>query len=255
VSRPRLVVGNWKMNPLTIEEAVALARSSRAIPHPGVNVGLAPPAIALPAVAETLRGSDVMAYAQDVHWEEKGAYTGQIAASMLRPFATGSIVGHSEVRRDQGDNDARVARKAEAALRHGLSVIYCLGESLEQRRRGETTTVLERQVRDGVGLIDRALLSGSAAYSHRVALAYEPIWAIGTGVHATAAQASDAIATLRGALGRLGAGLGDVVILYGGSVTAENASEFAHTDGVDGALVGGASLKAEDFAAIVASFA
>ncbi len=252
MTRARLVIGNWKMNPATVDEAVVLARARRDTAHVGVEFGIAPPVIALVAVAAAVRGSDVMVFAQDVHWEEKGAYTGQIAASMLRGLAHGSIVGHSEVRRDQGDDDARVAAKATAALRAGLRVVFCLGESLDQRRRGETDAVIARQVRDGVGAIDRAALGASPA--QRLAIAYEPIWAIGTGEAATGQQASDAIAMIRGDLSAVGLDGDAVPVLYGGSVTGANAAEFARAEGVDGALVGGASLKQEEFAAVVAAF-
>lgn len=248
-----MVVGNWKMNPPTIEAAVALARARKAIAHAGVTFGVAPPAIALPAVADVLRGSDVLVFAQDVHWAEKGAYTGQIAASMLRGIAHGSIVGHSEVRRDQGDDDARVAAKATAALRAGLRVILCLGESLEQRRKGETERVLERQIREGVGAIDPTALG--PAVGERLAIAYEPIWAIGTGEAATAEQAGEAAARIRSDLRSIGLAGDAVPILYGGSVTSDNAAEFAGADGIDGALVGGSSLKPDEIAAIVAAFA
>ncbi len=244
------MIGNWKMNPATLEEAVVLAHDRRATPHEGVGLGVAPPSIALPAVAVALRGSDVRVFAQDVHWAEKGAYTGQVAASMLRGLAFGTIVGHSEVRRDQGDDDARVAAKAGAAFRAGLHVIFCLGESLAERKRGETDAVLARQVRDGIGAIDRAALGDAGT----LALAYEPIWAIGTGEAATGAQASAAVARLRSELTRQGLDGDAIPILYGGSVTGGNASEFARAEGVDGALVGGASLKQDEFAEIVAAF-
>jgi triosephosphate isomerase len=248
----RLVVGNWKMNPATIPEAVTLARLVSAIDAGDVDVGVAPSALALPAVADALRGTTVQIYAQDVHWKDAGGYTGQVSAAMLTGIADGSIVGHSEVRRDQGDDDARVAAKATAALRHGLSVIYCIGESLEQRKRGETGKVIERQVREGLAKVDTSLLVADGRY--RFAVAYEPIWAIGTGVAATAAQASEAIAKVRDELVRLGFGAKAATIMYGGSVSAANVAEFAQADGVDGALVGGASLKVEEFAAIVAAF-
>ena len=127
--RARLVVGNWKMNPPTIAEAVALARAVVTTPAGEVTVAVAPPAIALASVAEALRDTGVLVYAQDVHWEDKGAYTGQTSASMLAGIAAGSIVGHSEVRRDLGDDDARVARKLAQALAAGLRVVLCVGES------------------------------------------------------------------------------------------------------------------------------
>jgi triosephosphate isomerase (TIM) len=252
VSRRRVVIGNWKMNPPTLDEAVALARSRSSTGHDGVELGIAPPSVALAAVAEAVRGSDVRVFAQDVHWEEKGAYTGQTSAAMVRGLACGTIVGHSEVRRDQGDDDRRVAAKATAALRAGLRVVYCLGESLEQRRGRETDRVLARQVRDGVGTIPPHLIGDRAA--DMLAIAYEPIWAIGTGEAATGAQASAAIDTIRAELRGIGIDGDATAILYGGSVTAANAAEFAAAIGVDGALVGGASLKQEEFAAIVVAF-
>ena len=252
LERRKLVVGNWKMNPATIPEAVTLARLVSAIDAGDVDVGVAPPAIALPAVADALGGTRLAVYAQDVHWENAGAFTGQMSAAMLTGIADGSIVGHSELRRDQGDDDARVAAKATAALRHGLEVIYCIGESLAQRKRGETAKVIERQIRNGLGTIDKGLLVVDAAY--RFAIAYEPIWAIGTGVVATPTQASEAIAKVRDELTRLGFGAKASTILYGGSVSAANCRECAGAEGVDGALVGGASLKAEEFAAIVTAF-
>lgn len=247
--RVRLVVGNWKMNPRTSDEAVALARAVAAMRRDGVTVGVAPPSVFLRDVAGTLVGTSVVVYAQDVHWEPKGAYTGQLSAAMLDGIAAGSIVGHSEVRRDQGDDDARVARKATAALRAGLRLVYCLGESLAQRQAGETGIVIRRQVRDGIGAIAAELRDPA-----RTVVAYEPIWAIGTGVPATGEQARDAIAVLRRELDALGLDGADTTILYGGSVSAATVGEFARSGGIDGALVGGASLDAEEFAAIVAAF-
>jgi triosephosphate isomerase len=252
LERRRLVVGNWKMGPATLPEAVTLARLASAIDAGDVDVGVAPPAIALATVADALRETQVAVYAQDVHWLDGGAYTGQISAPMLTGIADGAIVGHSEVRRDQCDDDARVAAKATAALRHGLDVIYCIGESLEQRKRGETKRVIERQIREGLATVDARLLVAEGRY--RFAVAYEPIWAIGTGVAATAAQASEAIATVRDELARIGFGAKATTIMYGGSVSASNVVEFARAEGVDGALVGGASLRSEEFAAIVAAF-
>lgn len=252
MSRRRVLIGNWKMNPPTLDEAVALGRARRSTAHAGVELGIAPPTIALAAVAEAVRGTDVRVFAQDVHWEDKGAYTGQTAASMVRGLAYGTIVGHSEVRRDQGDDDRRVAAKATAALRADLRLVYCLGESLEQRRARETDSVLAAQVREGIGAIPRDLIGDRAA--DLLAIAYEPIWAIGTGEAATGAQASAAIDTIRAQLRAIGIDGDAVAILYGGSVTADNAAEFAAVPGVDGALVGGASLKQEEFAAIVAAF-
>ena len=255
MTRPRIVIGNWKMNPPTVEAAVELARRVAASPSPrNVRVGIAPSAIALPAVAEAVRGSDIAVYAQDVHWEEKGAYTGQISASMMKPFAVGSIVGHSEVRRDLGDDDARVAKKMVHVLKGGLHVVLCVGEKEEEFAAGATEDVLAGQMAIAVRALYDADRTGTL--SERFVVAYEPVWAIGSGRPATPAHATAAIQTIRRVI-REEVGLdGDALpILYGGSVTAAGAPEFARADGIDGALVGGASLKAEEFAGIVKAFA
>jgi triosephosphate isomerase len=246
----RVVIGNWKMNPPTVNAAVELARAVvAAVPNGPVQVGVAPAAVALLPVSHALRGSHVAVYAQDVHWEEKGAFTGGISATMLAGFAAGAIVGHSEVRRDLGDDDTRVARKLARAMSNGLRVVLCVGESEVQFLAGETDGVVARQIAAGTAPLKAARDRASA-----LVIAYEPIWAIGTGRPATAAHASAAARVIRRTLE--GAGLpSDVPILYGGSVTAAGASEFAKAEGIDGALVGGASLSAEEFAGIVRAFA
>jgi triosephosphate isomerase (TIM) len=254
MSRTRpFVLGNWKMNPATVDEAAALARAARSVERAGVEVGVGPPAIALEEVARAVRGSDVSVFAQDVHWEEKGAYTGQIAASMLQGLADGAIVGHSEVRRDQGDDDLRVGRKVARALAAGLQVVLCVGESEGEFLAGRTAAVLARQVAtvlSGCTEAARAASRGGA----RLVVAYEPVWAIGTGRPATGEHASAAARTIRTALSEAGADGAATRVLYGGSVTAATVGEFARAEGIDGALVGGASLDAEEFAAIVKSF-
>ena len=250
--RNKLVVGNWKMNPFTALEAIDLARAVSHVERPEhVLVGVSPPTLFLAEVADALRGSGVSVYAQDVSWEEGGAHTGQISAAMVGPYVVGSIVGHSEVRRDLGDDDARVALKAQAALRH-IEVIYCLGETLSERQRGETTDALKRQVHGGIEGIDLDLILRGPPGA--LSVAYEPIWAIGTGTPASAAQASEAIAIIRQETHALGLDADDLTVLYGGSVSAANVEEFARAEGVDGALVGGASLKPDEFATIVAAF-
>ena len=242
------------MNPPSIEAAVELARLVAASPKPrGVRVGIAPAAIALPAVADALRGSDIAVYAQDVHWAEKGAYTGQISAPMVKPFAVGAIVGHSEVRRDLGDDDARVAKKTVRALEDGLRVVLCVGEREDEFDAGATEDVLVAQMTPVLRALSEA--HDIDTLSERLVVAYEPVWAIGTGKPATAAHATAATRTIRRVM-REEVGLdGETIpILYGGSVTAASALEFAKADGIDGALVGGASLKAEEFASIVQAF-
>ncbi len=247
MTRGRLVIGNWKMNPATVADAVALARTVGALPHAGADVGGAPPVIALAAVAEALRGTDVAVYAQDVHWEASGAYTGQISVAMLRGLATGAIVGHSEVRRDQGDDDARIARKLARALGAGLRAVLCVGETEAQFAAEETEAVLK-------GQIERDLNDVRGITPERFVVAYEPVWAIGTGRPATGAHATAAARTIRTALRVHGVPADDIRVLYGGSVTGSTAREFASADGIDGALVGGASLRSDDFATIVRAF-
>ena len=239
------------MNPPTIAEAVALARAvASAAPRSDVAVAIAPPAIALSAVADAVRDSPVLVFAQDVHWEDKGAYTGQTSASMLVGLAAGTIVGHSEVRRDLGDDDTRVARKLARAIAAGLRVVLCVGESEAQHLAGEAEAVIARQV-----AADVAPLRAGRERATQLVIAYEPIWAIGTGRPATGAHAAAAARVIRRSLEAAGLPGDRTPILYGGSVTAAGATEFAAADGIDGALVGGASLKADEFGAIIRAFA
>jgi triosephosphate isomerase len=251
--RERLVIGNWKMNPPTIADAIALAHAVAAWPNRGVGVGVAPPMVALPAVANALAGSEVAVYAQDLHWEERGAFTGQTSATMLHGVAVGSIVGHSEVRRDQGDDDRRVAKKVVRALSAELRVVLCVGESENEFAAGATEDVLDRQIRAVIRPVKTARSADGLAEA--LVIAYEPIWAIGTGRPATAAHATRAAAKIRNVLHDEGIPGDTIGILYGGSVSGAGAREFAGADGIDGALVGGASLKADEFAAIVDAFA
>ena len=245
MTRPRIVIGNWKLNPPTLAEALDLARSVARIEAAPVDLGIAPPVLALAAVAHALGESPVRVYAQDIHWEEKGAFTGGTAVGMLRGLAYGTLVGHSEVRRDNGDDDERIAKKVARALGAGLRVVLCVGESEAQFEAKRTQSVIAKQIATGL-----AHLPAGAA----VVIAYEPIWAIGTGRPATAAHAAAAARTIREALSSAGVDADATPILYGGSVTAAGVGEFASADGIDGALVGGASLKAEELAAIVRAF-
>ena len=246
--RERIVIGNWKMNPPTIADAVELARNVAERMPGGVSVGVAPAAIALPAVADALRDANIDVYAQDVHWEERGAFTGQISASMVRDLAVGTIVGHSEVRRDLGDTDARVAKKLARAVSAGLRPVLCVGESAAEHEAGNASIVVARQIVANLAEAPRRGLE-------RLVIAYEPIWAIGTGNPATGVWATTLTRAIRAALKQSGLDAEAIPVLYGGSVSARSVGEFAKADGIDGALVGGASLDPEEFAAVVRAFA
>jgi triosephosphate isomerase len=209
----------------------------------GVDIMIAPPFTALAHTAPALRGTQIGLAAQDVFYEDKGAYTGEVSPGMLLDVGcTGVIVGHSERRQIFGEGDALLNRKAGAARKHGLAVIFCVGESLEEREAGKTLSVIAREIDEG--LRDIAL--------EGISVAYEPIWAIGTGKTATPAQAQEVHEYIRRRLSDI---YGDIAretrILYGGSVTPENVDSLMACPDVDGALVGGASLKAQSFARIV----
>jgi triosephosphate isomerase (TIM) len=244
--RRKLVVGNWKMHGNLATNARLLdALKATLQPHVQVGYAVCVPYPYLAQAAESLRDSCIAWGAQDVSEHDAGAYTGEVSALMLQDFGCRyCIVGHSERRALYADTDQAVARKFAAVLRHGLTPILCIGESLEQRERGETEAVLARQ-------LEAVLASeGVGAFAHAV-IAYEPVWAIGTGRTATAAQAQSAHEFVRGLVARrdaaVASGLG---ILYGGSVKPGNAAELCGLPDVDGGLIGGASLVAEDFLGI-----
>lgn len=241
----KLIAGNWKMH-TTLAEARELARGivQGLGADPAADVTVAPPYTALAAVAEVLGGTPVRLAAQDVFWEEKGAFTGAISPLMLVDVGCSQvIIGHSERRQYFGETDATVNRKVKAALKAGLGPIVCVGETLAEREAGLTLQVVERQVKEGL-----AGLPADAA--GRLVIAYEPVWAIGTGRTATPAQAQEVHAFIRTRLPEL-LGTPQVRILYGGSVTPDNAASLLAEPDIDGALVGGASLMAATFLAII----
>lgn len=243
-TRIPLVAGNWKMNK-TGAEAVTYCAQLRSLVDglPGVDVAICPPFTALEAVARALVGSTIQVVAQAVHEAPSGAHTGEVSGPMIAATgATGTLVGHSE-RRAAGETDAQVAARVRAGLDAGLFVIMCCGESLEQRDAGQTMSWLEGQVTAGLAQVRPDELE-------RFAIAYEPIWAIGTGRTATPEQAQEACAHVRLVAGRVFDG-DRLRVLYGGSVNDANAAELMAQPDVDGALVGGASLDAEQFAKIV----
>ncbi|MFB1479676.1 triose-phosphate isomerase [Corallococcus sp. RDP092CA] len=249
MARRKIVAGNWKMNK-TVPEALALVRELRgAVAALGdkVEVAIAPPFVALQPLHVALEGAPIQLAAQNCHWEPSGAFTGEISAPMLVELGCAYvIVGHSERRQFFGETDATVNKRAKAVKAAGMTPILCVGETLAEREANQTLTVVERQVRGGLDGFSGADVAGFV-------LAYEPVWAIGTGKTATTAQAQEVHAAIRSLLGRMydEGTAGRVRIQYGGSVKPDNAAELLGQPDVDGALVGGASLKASDFVAIV----
>lgn len=256
-NRPPIVVGNWKMNTdrsTAVELARAIAKglgaSAPGVPGAaGVEVGVCPPYVYIDAVASVLREarSPIAVGGQDLYFEYLGAFTGEISASMLKDVgATMVIAGHSERRHMIGETDFVTNKKLLAALAAGLISILCIGETLDQRQAGLTDTVNERQLRLGLAGVDPQHLG-------RLVIAYEPVWAIGTGKTATPADAQGAHQAARGILADLfGQEAADGIrIQYGGSVKPDNAAELFAQPDIDGGLIGGASLKADDFLAIV----
>ena len=245
-TRLPLIAGNWKMN-TTVDEARALAASlaSNLNTAPGVEVLLCPPFISLTTVAEAISGSTLKLGAQNLHPDPRGAFTGEISPTMLSGLCDYVIIGHSERRTLFGEDDAFVNSKVHAALAHGLTPIMCVGESLDQHESGTTDDVLTRQVTQGLHEVP---------VDANFVVAYEPIWAIGTGRAASASDAEQAIALIRRTISdRLGTPAAQRTrILYGGSVKSSNITDFISSPEIDGALVGGASLDPDDFSGIVA---
>lgn len=237
------IAANWKMNKTILEakEFVnAFAPSVSDIND--IDIVIAPSFTALFSVAELIKGSNIKLSAQNVFYEEKGAYTGEISALMLKDVGCDYvIIGHSERRHYFGEDDEILNKKVKAALRNGLEVIFCIGETLKEREEGKTFDVLERQVKEGLRDIDLS----------RIVIAYEPVWAIGTGRTASPEQAQEAHAHIRNKLKDLYVAADTVRILYGGSVTPDNIDDLMACHDVNGALVGGASLKPESFERIV----
>jgi triosephosphate isomerase len=247
--RTPLLAANWKMHK-TVAEAVAFIRAlaPQAAAHAGRDVVVAPSFTALAAVADAARGTSVAVAAQDAYFEREGAFTGEVSAAMIKDVgATHVIVGHSERRRLFGDTDESVNRKTRAAIAAGLVPIVCIGETLMERERGETLAVLDRQIKAGLDG-----LTGDEVGA--IVLAYEPVWAIGTGRNATPVEADEAHRHIRARLRQwFGGGAADACrILYGGSVKPDNIGALIALPDVDGALIGGASLDLRSFVDIVA---
>lgn len=246
--RRPIIVGNWKMNK-TVSEAVALVKDlvDKVRGVDGVDIGVAPPFTALEAVAKVCASTNVAVCSQNIFWENSGAFTGEVSPAMLVDVGCKyAIIGHSERRAIMGETDGIVNKKIFAALKHKLTPIVCVGETLKQRELNETFTVIETQITAG---LER--LSPDEAGS--LVLAYEPIWAIGTGKTATTDQAQEVHAFIRKKLADLfgSEAANDIRIQYGGSVKPENVDDLMALEDLDGALVGGAALKADSFARII----
>jgi triosephosphate isomerase (TIM) len=249
MSRTPFIAGNWKMYK-TIAEAEQFIQAllPRVSSADGVDVAICPSFLALEAMVDSTRGSRVQVYAQNMHWEPEGAFTGDVAPPMLTEVGVhGVVLGHSERRQLFAETDKALAQKVPAALAAGLAPILCVGETEEERERGDTERKLRHQVQEGLARVDSDRLGD-------VVIAYEPIWAIGTGRVATPEQAQEAIAFVRALVGDRSPEQAERTrVLYGGSVKPDNAAELLGLPDIDGALVGGASLDADSLAAIVAA--
>jgi len=245
--RRPLIAGNWKMNTTSREARTLAANILNDIDAEDlarVDVVLCPPAVSLSTVHEVVAGRCSLG-AQNMHWDEEGAFTGEISAPMLSDLCRYVIVGHSDRRQYFGETDERVNRKIRAAVTHGLTPIVCVGETLEQRKAGQTHDWIGLQLRGA--LHDRRLEELAA-----IVVSYEPVWAIGTGVPASGRDVNTVAGLIREILREIGGEVtADVRVLYGGSVTAKNAASFLREPEIDGLLVGGASLKPAEFAGIV----
>ncbi|MZG54742.1 MAG: triose-phosphate isomerase [Nitrospinae bacterium] len=243
-----LIVGNWKMNLLT-DEAVVLAGGIRDFVKSlsGIRVVLAPSFTLLSEVRNVLSGSNVGLACQNFYFEEKGAYTGEVSAGMIKDAGCEfAIIGHSERRHLFGETDALINKKVSCAVEKDIDAILCVGETEDQRKTGKTFEIIEQQVCKGLDGLKRQDLQ-------KISIAYEPVWAIGTGENATASQAEEVHHFIRKTITDkiYGNGISPLTILYGGSVTPENCSELLANKEVDGALVGGASLNIDSFCAII----
>ena len=243
--RRPIIAGNWKMNNTAKEGAALIEAIKPLVADANCDVVVCVPAIDIPAAADAIKGSNISLGAQNVHFAPKGAYTGEISADMLKEYGVEYvIIGHSERRQYFGETDETVNKRTLAALSAGLIPIVCIGETLEERESGKTEAVLDRQIEEGMKGIDDI---------SKIVIAYEPVWAIGTGRTATAEQANETIGYIRRKVASVFCPkcAEKVRIQYGGSMNAGNAASLMAMPEIDGGLIGGASLKAPDFSAIV----
>lgn len=246
--RKPVIAGNWKMNKTKLESIKLVTELKNLLPRTvAAEIIVAPPFTALTYVFEAVSGSNIALAAQNCHWEDSGAYTGEISPPMLKDLGCSHVIlGHSERRQHFGETDSSVNKKLKAVLRHNLIPIVCVGESLKERKKGETFSIVENQIK-------RGLVDLTSTEFNEIIIAYEPIWAIGTGETATPAQAQEVHQLIRKTLGELFGNrtAAETRIQYGGSVKPDNIAELMAQEDIDGALVGGASLEARSFAEIV----
>jgi triosephosphate isomerase len=245
-----IIAANWKMNSTPLDAGLLANDIADATDVTGVTRVICPPFVSLHAVVRALEDTDVEVGVQNVHSEPFGAYTGEISAPMVVGLATWSIVGHSERRRDQGEDDALIGRKLLRCAEYGLRPILCVGEQLDDRQAGRAEATVRKQLERTLTEVQRV----SALFPADLVIAYEPVWAIGTGLTARGSDAAGMAEAIREALAGAGVSNGaeEVPILYGGSVTSASIDEFLAEPSIDGALVGGASLKVDEMAGIVA---
>jgi triosephosphate isomerase (TIM) len=240
----KLIAGNWKMNGSRADNAALLAGIAAGLPANACDVLVCPPAVYIADVVQALQGTAVMVGSQDVSAADKGAFTGELSAAMLADCGVRyAIVGHSERRLYHGETDAVVGAKAQAALARGITPIVCVGETLEQREAGETQAVVKRQLAGAIHAVAHCV--------SEIVVAYEPVWAIGTGKTASPEQAQEVHAVLRAQLAAATEQSARVRIVYGGSMNAANAQTLLAQPDIDGGLIGGAALKAADFLTII----
>ena len=245
--RKAVIAGNWKMNKTPAEAKELISAIAPLVKDAGCDVVACTPFVDLASAQEAAAGTNIQIGAENCHWEKSGAYTGEISAEMLASMGVNIvIIGHSERRQYFGETDVTVQKRVRAALDAGLTVILCVGETLEQREQGITSELVAMQTKIALGGVSEEELK-------RVIIAYEPVWAIGTGKTATAQQANEVCHTIREVIGAVysQAAADGITIQYGGSMNAGNAAELLAQPDVDGGLIGGASLKPNDFATIV----
>jgi triosephosphate isomerase len=244
--KKKLIAGNWKMNGSLLTNAVLVKQLLAGLETPACEVAVCVPSVYLAQMQALIEGSALGLGAQDVSMHESGAFTGEVSPLMLKEFGVRyCIVGHSERRQYYFETDAQVAAKAKSALAHGMTPIVCVGESLAEREAGKTEEVVKRQL--------AAVIHANGHCISEIVVAYEPIWAIGTGVTASTEQAQQVHAVLRAQLRAATSHADQIRLLYGGSMNAANAAQLLAQPDIDGGLVGGASLKAQDFLAIIAA--